>query len=127
MSKTVVWNNCQESPKKASQPVLWASKRGRKSEVSKTNSETACRVHSLASPEIREKVNQVVLEEEKLLAKVENEERLLRATEVIKKLGISRTTLYRMIEKGTIPKPLHLGSKIIVWPLSQINALIANL
>lgn len=125
MSKSIVWNLGSKSQDTEKSAVLWASKRGRKS--SKTNSEKICKIHAFPAAETERKTSSVVLEEERLLASLENEDRLLRASEVIKKLGISRTTLYRLIEKGIIPKPLHLGSKIIVWPLSQINALIAGL
>lgn len=47
--------------------------------------------------------------------------RLLRRPQVEERTGLSRSTIYRMIEEGTFPGPLHLGSRIAVWPESVIN------
>ena len=55
-------------------------------------------------------------------------ERFLRATNVCDRLGgIDPATLWRRIRDGKFPKPVRLhGSRINLWPESQIDALIAS-
>lgn len=40
---------------------------------------------------------------------------LIRIKEVCLLVGISRSTLYKMIEEGSFPKPLDLGSRFKAW------------
>lgn len=35
--------------------------------------------------------------------------------------GLSRSTLYDMIAKGSFPKPIRLGKRAVGWRESQIN------
>jgi len=40
---------------------------------------------------------------------------LLRMKDVLKRTGLTRTTLYRLIREGLFPKPTRLGVRIPVW------------
>lgn len=51
---------------------------------------------------------------------------LLRTKDVCLKLSISRTTLYRMVQDGRMPKPVYLGKGYPRWPKSSIDALLVN-
>jgi prophage regulatory protein len=53
--------------------------------------------------------------------------RLLRGPEVEERLGVSRTTLWRMIHAGIVPPPLALGRKINRWRLADVNEAIDRL
>lgn len=46
-------------------------------------------------------------------------DRMVRLPEVIRRMGVSRPTIYRMIKKGAFPKPVHFGGSS-VWPESDI-------
>lgn len=49
--------------------------------------------------------------------------RLLRLRPLLKKYGPSRATLYKMIEKGTWPKPVRLGdTRTAAWVESECDA-----
>ncbi len=47
----------------------------------------------------------------------------LRAKDVQKLLGISRSTLYALIQQQKLPKPFHIGRSIL-WVASEIQAVI---
>lgn len=40
--------------------------------------------------------------------------------------GLSKTTLYDLIKKGEIPKPIKLGARAVGWLQSDIEAFIAS-
>ena len=48
--------------------------------------------------------------------------RLMRAKEVQQELGISRTTIWRLVKAGVFPAPLRITSKTIAWRKSDIEA-----
>lgn len=48
-------------------------------------------------------------------------DRLLRLPEVMKRTGLSRTTVYRYVRMGSFPSPIRLTSKAIAWPETTIN------
>ena len=50
---------------------------------------------------------------------IENE-RMLRADEVAERLGVSRTTLYKMVEEGSFPRARKIHTKARGWPLSVV-------
>jgi prophage regulatory protein len=52
-------------------------------------------------------------------------ERLLRAAEVERQTGVSRSQLYRLMSAGKFPKPVTLYGKAKAWPESQVQAWIA--
>ena len=44
------------------------------------------------------------------------ETRLMRLPEVIERLGVGRSTLYRLVaEDPTFPRPVKVGRKVIAW------------
>ena len=45
---------------------------------------------------------------------------MLRPPEVMKRTGLSRTTLWRRVRAGTFPAPYQLGANSIGWPESEI-------
>lgn len=48
---------------------------------------------------------------------------LLRLPEVIKRMGVSKATIYNMINEGTFPVPVKLGAKTSVFPEHEITLL----
>ena len=51
---------------------------------------------------------------------------LLKTSEVLALLGISRSTLDLWVAKGQFPKPRKLGNKLNVWCSSEIEAWFSN-
>ncbi len=49
-------------------------------------------------------------------------DRMLRAREVMKRTGLSRSTLWRHIRAGKFPAPIELGVNSIGWRESWITA-----
>lgn len=45
---------------------------------------------------------------------------MLRQPEVLRRIGLSRTTLWRKIRAGDFPAPFQLGPNSIGWPESEI-------
>lgn len=54
-------------------------------------------------------------------------DRLIRMPELVERTGFSRTTIYRRVKDGTLPRPLLVGSSAIAWRESQIDEWISNL
>ena len=52
-------------------------------------------------------------------------EQMLRPPEVMKRTGLSRTTLWRRVRAGTFPASTELGENSIGWPASTISAWLA--
>jgi prophage regulatory protein len=52
--------------------------------------------------------------------------RYIRRTEVEALTGLSRSTLYRMMETGDFPKPVKLTRKAVAWPEDQISEWLAS-
>lgn len=48
-------------------------------------------------------------------------ENLLRRDEVLKRVGISETTLYRWMKEGRFPQPVQLGPRAVAWPESDLR------
>ncbi|MBS0297404.1 MAG: AlpA family phage regulatory protein [Proteobacteria bacterium] len=49
---------------------------------------------------------------------------LLRLPDVLKRVGLSRSEVYRRIAAGTFPRPRKLGRNIAVWVSTEIDAWI---
>jgi prophage regulatory protein len=47
---------------------------------------------------------------------------ILRRKQVIAKTGLARSTIYDHMRRGTFPKPIRLGDKIVGWIESEVNA-----
>ncbi|MFZ7309343.1 helix-turn-helix transcriptional regulator [Comamonas jiangduensis] len=52
---------------------------------------------------------------------------MLRVPQVLKILGIGRSTWYAGIKKGEFPAPRKMGSRISLWPQSEILLIAENL
>lgn len=52
---------------------------------------------------------------------------LIRLPEVIKRTGVSRTTIYRLINKKSFPSPIKISEKMIAFIESEVNDWIENL
>ena len=46
---------------------------------------------------------------------------IMRIDEVVKKIGLSRPTIYRYIAKGVFPKSIPLGYQCVGWLEREVN------
>lgn len=51
---------------------------------------------------------------------------LLRLNEVLKRIPISRTSLYDGVKLGLYPAPIRIGKRTVAWRESEINAWISG-
>lgn len=52
--------------------------------------------------------------------------RVLRLNEITKQVGLSRSTIYRLIANGDFPKPFKLGIASVGWDSIDIDQWIAG-
>lgn len=50
--------------------------------------------------------------------------KILRLREIIARTGLSRTTIYDYVSRGTFPAPIRLGPRAIGWLESEVHAWI---
>lgn len=48
-------------------------------------------------------------------------DKIIRLNEVMDMTGLSRSTIYRMMEKGDFPKSTPLGERAIGWSMSEVQ------
>ena len=48
-------------------------------------------------------------------------DKILRCREVQQAIGLSRSTIYRMVERGDFPRPQKLGLRAIGWRESAVS------
>jgi prophage regulatory protein len=48
--------------------------------------------------------------------------RMLRRKEVENRTGLKRSTIYENMAKGTFPRPVRIGEKIVCWPEHEIES-----
>lgn len=48
--------------------------------------------------------------------------RLLRRPEVESETGLSRTSIYRLMEEGLFPRPRRIGLRAVAWASAEIEA-----
>lgn len=53
--------------------------------------------------------------------------RLIRLPEVIARVGLKRSSIYRYMAEGRFPKSRSLGSRCVVWVEAEIEAWIASI
>jgi len=53
-------------------------------------------------------------------------EELQRRTKVLKRTGLSNSTLYYFIAEGTFPKPVKLGKRTVAWKKSLVDEWIES-
>lgn len=51
--------------------------------------------------------------------------RLLRRSDVLARVGFSKSTLYALVKSGAFPKPRKLSANIVAWVESEVDAWIA--
>ncbi|WP_254276860.1 AlpA family transcriptional regulator [Halomonas sp. 3H] len=49
---------------------------------------------------------------------------LIRRPEVLRRCGISNTTLHRLIHAGEFPRPIQLGWRCVAWIEAEVDAWI---
>ena len=52
--------------------------------------------------------------------------RLIRLPEVKRRVGLGRSTIYRLMESGAFPKAHKLGLRAIAWSEAEVEGWIAN-
>jgi prophage regulatory protein len=53
-------------------------------------------------------------------------DRLLRIGEVISSTGLSRRSLYRMVDRGDFPRQVQIGANMVAWRQSDVDRWIAD-
>ena len=56
----------------------------------------------------------------------ETRERLIRLPEVKRRVGLGRSTIYRLMDLGSFPKARKLGLRAIAWSEAEIDSWIAG-
>ena len=51
---------------------------------------------------------------------------ILRRKQVEKRTGLSRSTIYLRIQKGTFPRPINLGARAVGWLENEIEAWLSE-
>jgi prophage regulatory protein len=49
---------------------------------------------------------------------------ILRLSSVMAKIGLRRSSIYKLMSKGTFPKPILLGERAVGWLESDLDAWI---
>lgn len=57
---------------------------------------------------------------------LETRDRILRIKTVLQLTGLSRSTLYRKIQRGEFPKQIKLSERCAGWRQSSVNAWMRN-
>ena len=52
-------------------------------------------------------------------------DRLMRLSEVLTLINLSRSSVYRLRRQGAFPEPLKIGARAVRWRQSEIEAWIA--
>ena len=53
-------------------------------------------------------------------------DRILRIKTVLERTGLTRSTLYRKIERGTFPKQIRIADRCAGWRESAVNEWLKN-
>ena len=53
-------------------------------------------------------------------------DRLLRREEVQERVGLTRTTIYRLMREGAFPVPIRIGPRAVRWPASELEQWLAS-
>jgi prophage regulatory protein len=49
------------------------------------------------------------------------ENRFIRLKEVVNRVGISKSNIYRLIPEGKFPRPIQLGPNSVAWLESEVS------
>lgn len=53
-------------------------------------------------------------------------ETLLRLPQVCARLGLGRSSIYDLVNRGELCRPIKLGARASAWPASEIDRFIAD-
>lgn len=53
-------------------------------------------------------------------------DQILRIKTVLKRTGLSRSTMYRKMENGTFPRNVQISTRCVGWRESAVNAWLRN-
>ena len=56
----------------------------------------------------------------------EPQECLIRLKAVLKRTGLSRSTMYRKVEEGTFPSQIRISARCVAWRESAVEAWLRN-
>ncbi|MGV6890302.1 helix-turn-helix transcriptional regulator [Rhodophyticola sp. SM2404] len=48
--------------------------------------------------------------------------RFIRRPAVENRTGLSRSTIYLLMQNGQFPKPVRIGSRAVAWPEAEVEA-----
>lgn len=48
-------------------------------------------------------------------------DQLLRRPEVERRIGLARSSIYRMMEAGEFPRPIRIGRRAVAWRASDLD------
>ncbi len=54
-------------------------------------------------------------------------QRLVRAREFYTRLGLSKTKFFSCVKSGSLPKPVHVTTRHIAWPIEQVDAVLGGI
>ncbi|HKJ87570.1 MAG TPA: AlpA family transcriptional regulator [Gammaproteobacteria bacterium] len=54
------------------------------------------------------------------------QKRVLRLREVCARYGLSKTSVYRLMEQGEFPQPVRLGPRAVGWRVEDLEAWLEN-
>lgn len=52
---------------------------------------------------------------------------LLRITDVMTRMGLKKSSIYNMVNDGTLTQPVKMGKRTSVWPDDEVQAIIQAL
>jgi len=52
---------------------------------------------------------------------------ILRRTQLEARLGLARSSIYKMMDEGTFPRPVKLGRRAVGWRSEDIEAWLEDL
>lgn len=51
----------------------------------------------------------------------ESQKRALRLPQVVERTGLSKTHIYRLMQRGQFPIPARLSERVVAWEESTVN------
>lgn len=63
---------------------------------------------------------------EKQLGEPPRATRLIRLPEVMSRVGLGRSTIYRWMSEGKFPKPVQLGGHAVAWVEEEVQDWVVN-
>ncbi|UVI39238.1 helix-turn-helix transcriptional regulator [Qipengyuania spongiae] len=52
--------------------------------------------------------------------------KFLRFPVVIERTGLSRSTIYEMMDREEFPRPVKIGARAVAWPADRLDAWMAE-